>query len=199
MAKFDPEHAVVPKTDFTDRNSAERFIECGKFRRCSNLSLEEVRLEMFRLYLPVCSEARFTRAGAAQMMPLPVRGRPLRPITYTTVGHWAPALSCPHDCRGYRSLRWKNIRAMLVRPFRWLFPRDEGGRRGGTQENIESLAVTKAFSNGWVQGLGVAFLLAVAALLGAMLTHREIEPAAFGVATAGVLALVAFLVAVTSK
>jgi hypothetical protein len=61
MAKFDPEHATVPNTNFSDRNSAERFLECGKFKRCANLLLPLVHQASppVNVYVPICAESRF--------------------------------------------------------------------------------------------------------------------------------------------
>jgi hypothetical protein len=102
MAKFDPQHAVVPPTNFGDRNSAERFLECGKFRRCANLNLIFLhqRNPPVSVHLPVCRESRFERTGAALMIPIPIPNTAVSPVTYMMVGEWAKFISCPHDCKG---------------------------------------------------------------------------------------------------
>src|ERR1700722_18713019 len=116
MAKFDPDHAVVPDTNFGDKNSAERYLECGKFRRCANLRLIPAHVPSVLLYLPVCMESRFNKTGNAEFLPMPVYGAALSPLTYTTVGQWASHISCPRDCKGYRSQRWAKI-------LRWIRPK----------------------------------------------------------------------------
>jgi hypothetical protein len=58
---------------------------------------------MQMLYMPVCFEGRFAREGAAQAIEMPLRTRPLSPITYTTIPIWALLISCPPDCRGYEN------------------------------------------------------------------------------------------------
>src|SRR5258708_154126 len=87
MAKFDPEHATVPDTNFNDRNSAERFLECGKFRRCANLLLPLVHQvsPLVNVYVPICAESRFNKAGVAQHLLMPNPGsHTVSPIVYTT-------------------------------------------------------------------------------------------------------------------
>jgi hypothetical protein len=179
MAKFDPEHAVVPDTNFGDKNSAERFLECGKFRRCANLRLIPAKVPSVLLYLPVCMESRFNKSGNAEFLPMPVYGAPLSPLTYTTVGQWASHISCPRECRGYRSQRWANF-LNRIRPKR---------TQKATQMDSPSSGV---FSDGWVQGLGGTFLVAFAALVLAFIFHADVK--AVGIAC--VAALIPTLIAI---
>jgi hypothetical protein len=181
MAKFDPQHAVVPDTNFGDKNSAERFLECGKFRRCANLRLIPAHLPSALLYIPACLESRFNKAGTAQWLPLPVYGAPLSPITYTTVGQWAPLISCPRDCKGYRSQRWARI-------LRWLKPKTA---QKAIQTDIPGSGV---LSNAWVQGLGVASILTFAGLLAAFIFHTEVKVAEITFISTIIPTLIAILV-----
>jgi hypothetical protein len=114
MAKFDPDHAVVPPTNFGYKNSAEKFLECGKFRKCANLRLIPAQLQLVRLHIPVCMESRFNRTGTAEWLPMPVFGQPLSPLTYTTVGEWAPHISCPVKCKGHRNPRWAKFPGFAI-------------------------------------------------------------------------------------
>ena len=192
MAKFDPEHATVPDTDFSDRNSAERFIECGKFRRCTNLKLIQARLPSVRIYLPVCAESRFNRAGAAQMIEMPVAGFPLSPVTYTTLGQWAPLISCPRKCKGYRNKRW----AALMDALRRMFRGRQSGQPGAAQTEARNDGpLTKAFSNGWVQGLGGLSIAALIGLLVAIRLHSGVEAAAITFAASLIATVLVFLMA----
>ena len=121
MAKFDPEHATVPNTNFSDRNSAERFLECGKFRRCANLLLPLVHQASppVNVYVPICAESRFNKEGVAQhlLMPNPA-SHTVSPIVYTTVGQWAPLISCPRKCKGYRNKYWAALTHTVRKMFR---------------------------------------------------------------------------------
>jgi hypothetical protein len=165
MTKFDPEHAIVPPTNFGYQNSAEKFLECGKFRKCANLRLIPAQLQLVRLHIPVCMESRFNRTGTAEWLPMPVFGQPLGPLTYTTVGEWAPHISCPVKCKGYTSPRWAKIR-------NWFRPKR-------TQK--EAPTMSGVLSNGWVQGFGVAAILAIAGLIAAIKTGTQIPVAEVGV------------------
>src|ERR1700722_1185789 len=181
MAKFDPQHAVVPPTNFGDKNSAERFLECGKFRRCANLNLIFLhqRNPRVSVYLPVCSESRFERTGSALMIPIPIPNAPVSPVTYMMVGEWAKFISCPRDCKGYRSQRWAKI-------LYWLRPKRT---QGAIQMDSPSSGV---FSNGWVQGLGGTFVVALVALVLAFIFHADVK--AIGIAC--VAALIPTLIAI---
>src|ERR1700751_2767027 len=70
---------------------------------------------MQMLYMPVCLEGRFAREGFAQHIDMPMRNRPLSPITYTSIPQWAPLISCPRDCRGYRNRPLARILALFKR------------------------------------------------------------------------------------
>jgi hypothetical protein len=161
MVKFDPDRAVVPPTNFGYKNSAEKFLECGKFRKCANLRLLPAQLKIVRLHIPVCMESRFNRTGRAEWLPMPVFGQPLSPLTYTTVGEWAPHISCPVKCKGYRSARWAKILSWF-RPMK--SKRDISESRG-------------VLSNDWVVGLGVATIGTFAALAVAFILKKEVEAA----------------------
>jgi membrane protein implicated in regulation of membrane protease activity len=179
MAKFDPQHAVVPPTNFGDKNSAERFLECGKFRRCANLTLVYgyQRNPLVSVYLPVCRESRFERTGWAQAMQMPGPSTPTSPVTYTTVAQWAPLISCPRNCKGYRSQRWARI-------LRWIRPK-------ATQKDIPASGV---LSNGWVQGFGVTSVVTFAALVAAIITHTAVQATAIAFVSTAIPTLIAIVV-----
>jgi hypothetical protein len=174
MSKFDPEHAVVPDTNFGDKNSAERYLECGKFRRCANLRLIPAHVPSVLLYLPVCMESRFNKTGNAEFLPMPVYGAALSPLTYTTVGQWASHISCPPDCKGYRSQRWAKVRS-------WFMPKK-------TQKEVPTMS--GVLSNGWVQGFGVAAILSLAGLVVAIKTQTGVPIAEVSVVSIGIPTLV---------
>jgi hypothetical protein len=119
MPKFDPDHATAPDTNFADKNSAEKFLECGKFRRCANLLLAEAHLPGHTLYVPVCTKSRFNRQGVAQHIEMPDPKRALGPITYRTVAAWAPLISCPRDCREYQNPTLAKIKAAVGNSLVW--------------------------------------------------------------------------------
>lgn len=195
MAKFDPEHATVPTTNFADRNSAEQFLDCGKFRqRCANLTLDRLGLPQPNfVYIPICLESRFERAGIAQYVPMPVRELPMSPTIYATLPVWAPLLSCPRNCRGYRNKYW----AAMVLSLQKLLRGSQGRRTGATQGNASSDGpFTQALSNGWVQGLGVTFIAALIYLLVAIWTHTGIKAAEITVIAFLIATILAFLMAV---
>src|ERR1700722_3435083 len=181
MPKFDPEHAVVPSTNFGDKNSAERFLECGKFRQCANLNLIFLhqRNPPVSVYLPVCREFRFERAGAAMMIPIPTPNTAISPVTYMMVGEWAKFISCPQKCKGYRNLRWAKIRNWF-RPMK--SKKDIPKRRGGV------------FSNDWVIGLGVTTIVALAAFIVALIVQKEVETAELALAASAISFLFAIVI-----
>lgn len=155
MAKFDPEHVVVPDTNFGDRASAEQFLECGKFRPCANLllPLAEQASPPIHVYVPICEENRFNKIGVAQHVPMPNPGsHTMSPITYTTVGEWAPFISCPRTCKGYQNKRWTALGQTLRKMFR------------GRQAGLPGTASANSASN-WSRGEKIAgWTLAVCAL-----------------------------------
>jgi len=94
----------VPQTiNFADRNAVETFLESEKFRPCANLECSQVGLQHQVLYMPVCREGRFHREGVAEFLDMPLPPRPLSPVTYMSIGSWAPLVSCPRECKGYRN------------------------------------------------------------------------------------------------
>lgn len=199
MAKFDPEHATVPDTNFGDRNSAERFLECGKFRQCANLMLPlpEQTSPSVHVYIPICAESRFERTGVAQFMPMPTvrngRSGQVNPVTYTTVAQWAPLISCPRKCEGYRNKRWANLKHAL----RSMFRGRQSGLPGTARESTPNDGpLTKAFSNGWVQGLGVTSIAALVGLLVAIQLHTGVEAVAITLAASAIAAALVFVMAV---
>jgi hypothetical protein len=183
MAKFDPQRAVVPPTNWEDKNSAEHFLECGKFRQCANLNLIFLHQQSppVNVYLPVCTESRFDRTGVAQQIHMPVPNTRVSPTTYMIVREWAKFISCPRDCKGYRSRRWANI-LHRIRPKR-------------TQEAIQIDSPSSGvLSNGWVQGLGVASILSFAGLVVAVRTHTAVEFAELTFASTLIPTLITILV-----
>jgi len=119
MPKFNPD-AKVPDTDFRDRNSVDRFLECGKFRRCANLRAIPARLQNATVYLPVCTKGRFDRAGFAADIDMPEPGRPLGPVTYSSLGFWAPLISCPRKCREYNHRTVEKLKAAARGSSTWV-------------------------------------------------------------------------------
>jgi hypothetical protein len=120
MPKFNPK-AKAPDTDFRDKNAVDRFLECGKFRRCANLEAPPAKLEHFTIYLPACRKSRFDREGFAAEIEMPVPGHRVSPLTYTTLGVWAPLISCPLKCRDYQHPAIAKLKAGLRKSFSWIF------------------------------------------------------------------------------
>lgn len=120
MAKFNPELAAVPDTDFTDKNAVDRFLNCGKFRRCANLKAPHARLPGATVYLPVCTKSRFDRKGVAALIEMPEPRRPLEPFTYTTLAVWAPLISCPRDCCEYERPASAKVKRWLRQSLSWV-------------------------------------------------------------------------------
>jgi hypothetical protein len=180
MAKFDPKHVVVPVTNFGDKNSAERFLECGKFRRCANLDLIFLNQQSpsVSVYLPACNESRFDRTGVAKDFDMPTPNTWISPVTFRTVAYWAPLISCPRDCKGYRSQRWARI-------LRWLRPK-------ATQKDTP--ASGGVFSNGWVQTFGGAFVLALFAFVGAVTSGTDVKTFAIGLVSAAAALIICLLI-----
>jgi hypothetical protein len=123
-------------------------------------------------------ESRFNKTGNAEFLPMPVYGAALSPITYTTIGQWAPLISCPRNCKGYRSQRWVKI-------LRWIRPK-------ATQKNIP--ASSGVFSNDWVVGLGVSSIVTFAALVAAIIFHTEVKAAWIAFAATAIPTLIAIVV-----
>jgi hypothetical protein len=179
MAKFDPQHAVVPPTNWGDKNSAERFLECGKFRQCASLDLIFLHQQSppVNVYLLVCRESRFDRAGLAQQIQMPVPNTRVSPTTYMIVRQWSPFISCPPKCKGYRSQRWAKILGGL--------------RSKRTQKEVP---LSSVFANPWVQGLGIASILTFAGLVAAFIFQTEIKVAEITLVSTLVPTLIAILV-----
>jgi len=92
-------------TNFGDQNSVEEFLKDKKFRQhCVNLRCSPVQLQHQRLYMPMCDEWRFDRQGIAEAFEMPSAkvGR-LSPVTYMVIPTWAPFISCPLKCKGYKN------------------------------------------------------------------------------------------------
>jgi len=119
--RFNPD-PKVPDTDFRDRNSVDTYLECGRFRRCANLQSIPARLPVpdVTVYLPVCTKSRFNRTGFASQIEMPVPGQKLGPFTYTTLGQWAPLISCPRDCREYKNRRLAKVEAVTRSCVGWI-------------------------------------------------------------------------------
>ena len=64
MHEFDLE-AAAPDTEFRDKNAVDRFLECGKFRRCANLRTIPAQVQGGTVYMLVCMKSCFSRAGFA--------------------------------------------------------------------------------------------------------------------------------------
>ena len=196
MAKFDPEHATVPDTNFSERNSAERFLESGKFRPCANLLLPLIHQPSFpvNVYIPVCAKSRFNKTGVAQHLLVPDPGsRIVSPEVYTTVAKWAPHISCPRKCKGYRNKRW----AALADALRRMFRGRQSGQPGTAQGNASNDGpLTKAMNNGWVQGLGGLSIAALIAFLVAIWFHTGVKEAAITLAATGTATALVFVMAV---
>jgi hypothetical protein len=183
MAKFDPHHAVVPPTNFGDKNSAEQFLGCGKFRQCANLTLiyGHQHSPAVSVYLPICKESRFERTGVAKGIPMPVVNTPISPVTYMTVATWAPLISCPEKCRGYRSRGWAKV-------LRWIRP-------NATQKATQMEAPTSGvLSNGWVQGFGVTCIVAFVAFVVANIIQTAVRETALAFVAALIPTLFTILV-----
>jgi hypothetical protein len=200
MAKFDPENAVIPDTDFSDKNSAERFLDCGKFRPCANLLLLPARRPEVLLYVPTCWELRFQKKSVAEIIPMPDPRVRLDVVTAASIPDWAGHISCPRDCKGYRSKCWNNLCTKLFGPARgtyesWLAAR---GKRAKENSSSEGSALGRAFSNGWVQGLGCAFLAALVGLVSAEMTHTAVRAAIIVVASTAGLTLLVFAAVVAA-
>src|SRR5262249_39229135 len=94
----------LKNVDFTDRNAVEDFLGSERFRSsCDNLKCDKVALREITLYMPVCAQNRFARDGVAQQFDMPDRSKPVSPLTYSSIPFWAPHISCPPKCRGYRN------------------------------------------------------------------------------------------------
>lgn len=107
--------------DFGDRNAVERFLESSRFRRCTHLECSPVNLASQVVYMPMCMEGRFHKEGIAASFDMPAPSRPLSPVTYTTIPIWAPFVSCPLDCKGYKNRTVAKLHSVFSSAARWLF------------------------------------------------------------------------------
>jgi hypothetical protein len=114
--------APKPKSiNFSDQNAVEKFLETEKFRPCANLECSEVNLHNAHFYMPMCREGRFDRHGIADFFEMPVPARPCSPITYMSLAHWAPLISCPPDCKGYKNRHVAKTQKAGGKVAGWLF------------------------------------------------------------------------------
>jgi hypothetical protein len=107
--------------NFADRNTVEKFLETDRFRPCANLDCSPVKLQHQVLYMPMCREGRFHRQGVAEFFDMPLPPRPLSPVTYMNIGSWAPLVSCPRECKGYRNRTLAKAQKAVKRIARWFF------------------------------------------------------------------------------
>lgn len=82
----------------------------------------------------MCLEGRFSREGVAEFMGMPQPPRPLSPLIFTTIPIWAPLVSCPPDCRGYRSRTVAKLRRAWNSAVRWLSGKSSVNGSGTIQE-----------------------------------------------------------------
>jgi hypothetical protein len=110
----------VRAINFADRNAVEKFLESKKFRHCANLRCAPVMLQHQQLYMPQCDENRFDRQGIAQAIDMPnTKVRRLSPFTFMHIPSWAPFISCPHDCKGYRNRTIAKAQKTVRQVARW--------------------------------------------------------------------------------
>ena len=111
-------------TNFGDRNSVERFLESEKFRPCANLECSRVNLHNQVLYMPMCLEGRFDRQGSiGNFFEMPHPSRPCSPVTYMAIPTWAPLISCPPDCKGYKNRTVAKTQEAGGKAAGWFFER----------------------------------------------------------------------------
>ena len=116
--------APRPKaTNFGDQNSVEEFLADKKFRQhCVNLRCSPVQLQHQRLFMPMCDEGRFDRQGVAEAFEMPSAkvGR-LSPVTYMVIPTWAPFISCPLKCKGYKNRTVAKFESVGKEATGWVF------------------------------------------------------------------------------
>ncbi len=106
--------------DFTDRNSVEDYLHTERFRSsCDNLHCDKIAFSTMTLYMPVCLQNRFARDDVAQHFDMPDRSKPVSPVTYSMIPVWAPHVSCPPKCRGYRNRTVANCLRFGKKSFHW--------------------------------------------------------------------------------
>lgn len=154
-----PEEVPSSDMNFSDRNAVERFLEGKKFRHCANLQCSPVELEHQVLYMPMCMEGRFKRKGFAEVLDLPQPPRPLSPVTYTTIPLWAPLISCPADCKGYRNRTFAKVQDAASSLLRKLFRKSKIEHSGTTATKKEW------FEKWWGQALLLTVTGVIAGLI----------------------------------
>lgn len=108
--------------DFTDRNAVEDFLHGEKFRSsCDNLHCVMIprSAKTPTLYVPVCLQNRFARKGLAKHFDMPDGSKLVSPLTYLNIPYWAPHISCPPKCRGYRNRRVAKSLRFGKQALRW--------------------------------------------------------------------------------
>ncbi len=122
LTELNLDSAPAPKNvNFTDLNAVEKFLETEKFRPCANLECSEVKLHNQHFYMPMCREGRFDKQGVAEFFDMPVPTRPCSPVTYMSLATWAPLISCPPDCKGYKNRTVAKTQKAGGQTARWLF------------------------------------------------------------------------------
>jgi hypothetical protein len=111
-----------PNVNFSDQNAVETFLESEKFRPCANLRCAPVNLNLQQVFMPMCDEGRFHRQEIAIAFVMPsTKVRHLSPWTYMHIPSWAPHISCPPDCKGYRNRTVAKTQKAGGRVANWLF------------------------------------------------------------------------------
>ena len=157
--------------NFFDRNSVEEFLETKKFRPCANLECSRVQLPTPHgvAYMPVCLEGRFKRTGVAEFIEMPLPPSPLSPVTYTTIPVWAPLVSCPSHCRGYRNRTQARIYKAVKQAARWFI-------HGHDPDESRTVHAKKW----WERPLGIVLLGIVVTVVGGLIqsgiNHYYDEP-----------------------
>jgi hypothetical protein len=52
---------------------------------------------------------------------MPVPGQKLGPVTYATLGEWAPLISCPSECSEYKNRRLAKVEVVMRSCLGWIF------------------------------------------------------------------------------
>lgn len=110
--------------NFADKNSVEQFLATEQFRPCVNLECQPLELKIDTLYMPACLDQRFAREGVAKDIPIYPDPRGLSPITYTTLPLWAPLVSCPRDCKGFKHRRIAKLQHVAKMVAHTLHPKE---------------------------------------------------------------------------
>ncbi len=91
------------------------------------------------------------------------------PIVYTTVGQWAPLISCPRMCKGYRNKHWAALTDALRKMFR--------GRQTEQPETAQGNAPDNP-THKWSRGEKIAawtLIIGLLALIAAFLVVPEVR------------------------